>query len=276
MSVLDKLQRRFGRFAVPNVTIGLIACQAVVFVATLASTKPNVEEPLEQRLQLIPDRVMEGEVWRLATFVMMPPFGNIVCLLFGWYLFYLMGSALEGYWGAFRYNVYLLIGYLATVGVSFLVPDSPSSNAYLMGSVFLAFAFLNPDFELYVMFLVPVKIKWLALLTWIGYAWTMIFGGWLGRLLVLASVANFLLFFAGDIVQRIRSSQRRMARQAAQFGVKPPPYYHRCAVCGITDRTHPQMDFRYCSQCDGTHGYCQEHLRNHEHVNAGEAEKPRP
>jgi hypothetical protein len=246
-----------------------------VFVATLATAKPNGDETLEQRLQLIPDRVMEGEVWRLATFVMMPPFGNIICLLFGWYLFYLMGSALEGYWGAFRYNVYLLIGYVATVAVSFLVPDQPSSNAYLMGSVFLAFAFLNPDFELYVMFLFPVKIKWLALLTWIGYAWAVIFGGWLGRLLVLASVCNFLLFFAGDIVQRIRSGQRRMARQAAQFGVKPPPFYHRCVVCGITDRTHPQMDFRYCSQCNGTHAYCQDHLRNHEHVVTAEAEKPR-
>jgi hypothetical protein len=280
MNVLDKLQRRFGRFAVPNVTIGLIACQAMVFVATLASTKPDVEGAQEnrlgQRLQLVPEQVLAGEVWRLATFVIVPPFGNIVGLLFGWYLFYLMGTALEVYWGAFRYNVYLLIGYLATVGVSFLVPDQPASNAYLMGSVFLAFAFLNPDFELYIMFLVPVKIKWLALLTWIGYAWTMIFGGWLGRLLVLASVCNFLLFFAGDIVQRIRSGQRRMARQAAQFGLKPPPYFHRCVVCGITDRTHPQMDFRYCSQCNGTCGYCQDHLRNHEHVNAGEVEKPRP
>jgi hypothetical protein len=277
MSLLDKLQRRFGRFAVPHLTIGLIACQAMVFAAALATSKPGAhgldDNRLEERLVLIPNQVLAGEVWRLASFVIVPPFGNIVGLLFGWYLFYLMGTALENYWGTFRYNVYLIIGYLATVGVSFLVPDQTASNAYLMGSVFLAFAFLNPDFELYIMFLVPVKIKWLALLTWIGYAWTMIVGDWMARVLVVASICNFLLFFAGDIVQRIRSGQRRMARQAAQFGVKPPPYFHRCVVCGITDRTHPQMDFRYCSKCNGSHGYCQEHLRNHEHVSAGESPK---
>jgi hypothetical protein len=71
-------------------------------------------------------------------------------------------------------------------------------------------------------------------------------------------------------VYRIRTGQRRMARQAAQFTAKKPEYFHRCVVCGITDRTHPQMDFRYCSKCVGTHGYCMDHLGSHDHITAAE------
>jgi hypothetical protein len=268
MTLLDTLQRKFGRFAVPHVTVGLIACQVIVYLLAQGMPRPEGAEPVEMRLLLIPDRVLAGEAWRLATFLVIPPFGNVVCSFFFWYLFYLMGTALERSWGVFRYNVFLLIGYVATVGVSFLTPDLPSSNTFLEASVFLAFAYLFPDFELYIFFLLPVKIKWLALLTWISYGAVLVFGDWLSRLLVLASVCNFLLFFGKDIVQRVRTARRRMATQAARLTAREPAYYHRCAVCGITDRTHPKMDFRYCSKCAGNHGYCEEHLRNHEHVTA--------
>ena len=266
MSLLDTLERKFGRFAVPHVTAGLIACQVVAYIAVMVLTRPDAQEAPDQPLQLIPAKVLDGEVWRLATFLALPPFGNIICMLFFWYLFFLMGTALERTWGTFRYNVFLLVGYVATVAVAFIVPDQPASNAYLQGSVFLAFAFLYPDFELYIFFLLPVKIKWLALLAWIGYGWELLFGDWLTRLLVLASVCNVLLFFGKGIVQRVRTGRRRMAFQAARLSEKQPAYFHRCAVCGITDRTHPKMDFRYCSKCVGSQGYCQDHLREHTHV----------
>jgi hypothetical protein len=132
---------------------------------------------------------------------------------------------------------------------------------------------LNPDFPLYIFFVFPVKIKWLALFAWFGYAVMLIFGEWHSRLLVLASLANYLLFFGLDILERARAGQRRMARQAARFGVRDRPYFHRCTVCGITDRTNPQMEFRYCSQCAGDYGYCMDHLRNHNHVVATEKSK---
>jgi hypothetical protein len=224
-----------------------------------------------QALELIPARVLSGEVWRLATFLAVPPFDNIVGLIFSWYLFYLMGTALERTWGTFRYNAFLLVGYLATVGVAFLVPDQPASNGPLLGSVFLAFAYLYPDFEIYIFFLIPVKIKWLALIAWIGYGFELVFGEWLTRLLVLAAVGNFLLFFGKDIVERIHIGRRRMATQAARLAVRQPAYHHRCVVCGITDRSHPQMDFRYCSKCTGALGYCTDHLRAHEHITTDDA-----
>lgn len=142
MSLLDRLERIFGRFALPQVTIGLIVGQVVAYVAVVV--KPEVHD----RLVLVPDKVLQGEWWRLFSFLITPPGGLLLLVLFVWYLFYLMGTSLEEHWGTFRYNVYLLVGYLATVGVSFLVPDEAATNGYLMGSVFLAFAFLYPDFEL--------------------------------------------------------------------------------------------------------------------------------
>ena len=274
MSLLDTLERKFGRYGVPNVTAGLIACQVVLYLVQFALSRAG-GAPADLRLDLIPSRVLDGEWWRLATFLVVPPCGNLVCALFYWYLFYLMGTALERHWGVFRYNVYLLVGYgsavAASVGVSFLLGgDLPASNAFLGGSVFLAFAYLYPDFELYIFFLLPVKIKWLALLVWIGYFVVLIAGDPLARVLVLASVCNYLLFFGMDIWHRVRTGQRRMAIQAARFTAKEPAYYHRCVACGITDRTHPQMDFPYCSQCAGAHAYCADHLRNHEHATAAE------
>jgi hypothetical protein len=175
-----------------------------------------------------------------------------------------MGTALEGHWGAFRYNVFLLVGYLVTVAVSCITPFYPATNLFIGGSVFLAFAFLYPDFTLYIFFIIPVKIKWLALLTWIGYAYEILVGSWSTRLLVLASISNFLLFFGKDILWRIKTGNRSMVAQARQFTGKKKPF-HRCTVCGITDLSHPQMEFRYCSDCGGL-GYCKDHIFNHEHV----------
>jgi hypothetical protein len=270
MRFLDELERRFGRFALPNLTVGLVSCQVAVYGMALA--RPEIADSLT----LVPEKVLEGQVWRLATFLVVPPVGpapgalipgGLIILLFFWYLFYLMGTSLQSYWGAFRYNLYLLIGWMATAAVAFVDPSTPATNGFLQTSVFLAFAFLCPDFELYIMFLLPLRIKWLALLTWLGYGWTLIFSeGWLPRVLILASVCNFLLFFGHDIVLKIRYARRHMAAQANRFADNKPKAFHRCLVCGITDLTHPKMEFRYCSKCAGTSGYCTEHLHNHEHV----------
>jgi membrane protein implicated in regulation of membrane protease activity len=246
-------------YAVPNLTLGLIAAQVLVFV--LAMSRPAI---LSQAL-LVPELVLEGQVWRLISFVAVPPTMNLLFAFFFWYMFYLMGTALEGFWGAFRYNAFLLIGYLATVAVSFVSPETGSTNAFLEASVFLAFATVYPEFVFYIFFVVPVKVKWLAALQVLGYVYLFALNDWPVRLLLLASIANYLLFFWRDIIGRVRNSQRHMTAQVGRTTkVKQP--FHRCTVCGITDLTNPEMDFRYCTQCDGSHGYCTEHVRNHEHI----------
>jgi hypothetical protein len=264
MSFFQKLERFLRPIALPNLTLGLIVGQVLVFLT--AHARPD----LIGSIALVPQKVLEGEVWRLVTFLFIAPIGNVIFAAFFWYLFYLMGSSLEVFWGIVRYNLYLLIGLIATVAVSFLTPEEPASNGFLGGSVFLAFAFLNPDFEIYLFFLVPIRIKWLALLTWISFGVAMVIGHGSTRLQVSASVCNFLLFFAPEIWWRVRSARRRMALRARQFATPEKLYYHRCLVCGITDQTHPKMEFRYCSKCAGACGYCTDHLRDHEHVTTAE------
>jgi hypothetical protein len=259
MALLDRLERKLRRYAIPNVTLYLILGQALFFVVEMSGRR------LFDRVVLIPDLVLSGEWWRLITFLFIPPSASPIFIFFAWYIFYLMGSALEGHWGVFRYNVFLLVGYAMTVAVSFLMPFYPVTNLFIGGSVFLAFAFLYPEFQLYIFFILPVKIKWLALLTWIGYGYRLLVGPGSTRLVILASIGNFLLFFGRDIYWRMKTGKRRMAEQARQFTGKKEAF-HTCAACGKTDISHPQMEFRYCTDCGGL-GYCKEHIFNHEHVN---------
>ncbi len=258
MSLLNKLERKFGRYALPNVTLYLILGQVLFWVMAMAGRF------ILGRVVLVPELVVAGEWWRLLTFLFIPPASNPVFIIFAWYMFYLMGSSLEGHWGAFRYNIFLLVGYAVTVAVSFLFPDSAATNVFIAGSVFLAFAYLYPEFQIYIFFVLPVKIKWLALLTWIGYAYQLLVGPWSTRLLVLASISNYLLFFGRDIYLSAKVGNRRMVSQAREITGKREAF-HRCTVCGATDLSHPQMEFRYCPDCNGL-GYCMDHILKHEHV----------
>jgi len=274
MSLLNRLERWLGRFAVSNLSLWLVGGQ-VVFLALAMFGNFDLG-----RVALLPAAVVAGEVWRVVTFLFLPPVSVLsltgaVFLAFGWYMFYLMGSALEQYWGEFRFNLFIGAGWFLTVVASFLFPRAYSTNLFLAGSVFLAFAYLNPDFELLIFFILPVKIKWLALIQWLGYAYVLAVGTWADRTLVLASVGNFLLFFAKDMVQSIRSGRRRMAYRAQQFGAsgEEEEPRHRCRVCGRTELTNPELDFRYCSKCADEDCYCSEHLAHHVHTTAKDGTK---
>lgn len=257
MSLLDSMEKKLRRYAVPNVTLYLILGQVLFFVFRLSG------HFMLERILLVPGLVLWGDWWRLITFLFVPPLTNPIFAFFAWYMFYLMGNALESHWGAFRYNVFLLVGYVVTVAAAFLFPDVAATNIFIAGSVFLAFAYVYPDFQLYIFFIIPVKIKWLALLTWVSYAYQLIMGSWDTRLLVLASISNVLLFFGKDIFWRVKTGKRAMTAQARNLaGTREA--FHRCATCGITDLTHPAMEFRYCPECAGL-GYCKDHIFAHEH-----------
>jgi hypothetical protein len=262
MPLLTKIERLLGRFAIPNLSLYLIIGQ-IFFWGVALMTGFDLD-----RIALLPVAVLSGEVWRLLTFLLLPPPYSPVFIAFAWYLFYIMGSALEHFWGEFRYNAFIGLGWFLTAGASFLAPLDQASNLFLAGSVFLAFAYLNPDFVMMIFFILPVKIKWLALIQWLGYGYVLAIGPWSHRLAVLAATGNFLIFFAGDIVNQIRTGRRRMAHQAKVFAASPDEREarHRCRVCGKTDLSDPKLDFRYCSKCAGNQCYCPEHIFNHEHV----------
>jgi len=259
MKLLDRLDRLVRPVAIPNLTQILIAGQVFLFVAFLA------DNTLIQRAWLQWDQVIQGEVWRLLTFLFVPITTNPIWLFFALYIFYIFGTALEQIWGTLRYNTFLYLGALLTVASAAILPGYPVTGAFLEGTVFLAFATYNPNFELRLFFVLPVKVKWLAWIQAAIYTLSFLSGSWSVRLMVFASVGNYLIFFAPMVVQRGKNMVRRKQWEAKQVRVGDQPR-HTCAVCGINSNTHPNEDFRYCSKCDGEKAYCEQHLRNHEHV----------
>jgi hypothetical protein len=202
----------------------------------------------------------------------------------------MFGTTLERNWGAFRFNMFILIGWLANVIAAFaaaalvgsIALDAPivlqlaptaASNEFLYSSLFLAFARLYPDFILNLFFVLPIRIKWLALLAWIGYGYLIVRGPWMTRLLVIATIFNYLLFFGQQHWRELRHGQRRRAFQAKAKKSTVAPT-HQCRVCGLNSNDSPKTPFRYCSKCEGQACYCPEHIRDHEHVTA-EASAPK-
>jgi len=271
MNFLSRLEKYLGRFAISNLALYLVAGQLVLFVMALLGLFPVAE-----RLSFIPALVLEGEIWRVFSFVLMPFFVpnpetgisllNAVFIAFGWYIFWIMSSALEEVWGTFRFNLYLLIGLLATVAGGFLAYAlSPAlqviPNQFLYLSVFLAFAYLNPNFELLLMFVLPVKIKWLALIAWVFILLPVIAGPTAAdRISAIASVCNFLIFFGPEMVTRIKNIQRRREFERAT-AVQEDSAFHRCDACGRTDKTDPDKDFRYVTKDGESQCYCAEYLK---------------
>ena len=252
-----RLERKLGFLALPNLTLGVILVQAVAWVAM--QTNPA----LAQGLVLDPDLLRAGQWWRVFSFLLLPPASNPLWLFFAFYLLWLMGTALEREWGDFRYTLFWLIGWAASVALALLVPDGEVSNAYLTGSVFLAFAFLYPDFQILLFFVLPVKVKWLAAITWVFYLLALARGiaaaDWAGPAMVAAATLNFFLFFGGDVVQLVRRNHAHMRRKQEVLAASREPF-HRCSVCKKTDLTDPRMDFRYAQTPDGTRCFCEEHL----------------
>jgi hypothetical protein len=288
MSFRQKLEARLRRWAVSNPTAILIAGQ-VLFYLLAHVGNDQVGRFDIMGLLLLPGRVLEGEVWRLFTFLFYPPATTPVFVIFFWLLMYRFGTALEAIWGTYRYNIYLLIAYFATIIVSFVIWSIGGDSAvmfaqfsaiglshgaidvtgFIYGTLFLAFARLFPDYTINVMFILPVRIKWLALLAWIGYGFAFLAGNWAVKLIIAASLTNYALFLGREHIRDWKQGHRRRSFQARAAKVGKP--IHKCLVCGIDSENSPKTAFRYCSKCAGQCGYCPEHIQNHEHV-ASEAE----
>lgn len=240
--LLDKLERRFRRYAIHNLTAYLLVGQAICVVAAIA--QPGVIE----KMVLIPSKVLQGEVWRIISFAIAMPapstFFGMIFLFFYFYLFYLMGRALEQHWGAFRYNVYIFLGLVLTFAAAWLTPTQPTASIYVYTTIFLAFAYLYPDFTILLFMILPVKIKWLALLTWLMYGVMLLGGDWTQRAMIVAGVANFLVFFGPEIVGRVVRAERRRSQETEAIREAEKPF-HTCSVCGITDKIAPERQFRY-------------------------------
>jgi len=225
---------------------------------------------IESKLLLIPDLVTRGEIWRLITYIFIPPSASMLWIVFVLYFYYMVGNSLENEWGSFRFNLYYLIGMAGTT-IGAFITGIGATAVYLNLSLFLAFAYLFPNFELLLFFILPVKVKYLAWLNWAFLVYTVLFSSMPFKAAAVASVLNYFVFFGKDIFTRSRTN-RQVYYNRKSFRAEMPKDFtiHRCTVCGKTEKSDPKMDFRYCSKCQGDYEYCMDHLFTHNHVKVAE------
>lgn len=259
--LLARLERKLGRFAVERLTTFIVGGMAIVFV--LAYAKPE----LLGHLTLDPARALK-EPWRFVTYLFLPTSMQLVWILFSLYWTWLVGTNLENEWGAFKLNVYYLLGALGTTAAAWLT-GMPQANFWLNTSLFFAFATIFPNYEILLFFIIPIRVKWLALLTLalVGYAFI---GGDLGaRAAIAVAFGNYLLFFTGHLVRLARGQQLQMRQAVRRTSFRPPPERETkatsraCAICGA--RQEDGADIRVCSceKCGGPRELCLEHARSH-------------
>jgi len=256
--LLSKLERRFGRFAIHNLAAYLVALNGFVFVLALA--RPAFIDALV----FDPERVRRGEIWRVITFVFIPPSFSPIWIIFTLYFAWLCGMALESVWGAFRFNLFYLLGMLGTMAAAFILGQSMSSF-YLNTSIFLAFATLFPNYEILIFFILPVKAKWLGFLTFLTLAVSFGDGNTATRLAIGVAMANYLLFCHRPLWDAFRHGVARTGRDSRMRRFQAPPReYRTCKICGKSD-ADPQVDMRVCTcaKCGEPTSYCLEHARNH-------------
>lgn len=279
MNFLNKMERKFGRFAIHNLTKYIIGCYIIGYI--LMYLQPLTGVNLMGYLYLSPYHILHFQIWRLVSWILIPPsssniFFVVIMLLF----YYSLGSALERTWGAFRYNVYILGGMLFTVIGAFILyfiagPASiiyaPAFSTYYINlSIFLAFALSYPDMQVLFMMIIPIKIKWLAWLDAAYILYDLIRGNWAIRVVIIASLLNFIIFFlATRNFSRISPKEvhrRQQFQKAVHPKMTPGITKHKCAVCGRTEKDGDDLEFRFCSKCNGNYEYCQDHLFTHQHI----------
>ena len=292
MNQHNGLRRKLEKYAIPNLTLYLIICYGIGYLMQYLVPAGY------QYLMLDPFLVLKGQVWRLVTWILIPPdSSNLFFVLITLYLYYSLGGLLERIWGTYKYNVYLFSGLLFTIlgafvlcGYSVLMSAQPTmytglyllnngsavyfgqfSTYYINMSIFLACAASIPDVQVLLMFLFPIKVKWLGIVYGIILLVNCIQGGIATWIVVIFSLLNFLVFFlrskgkmhlsVGQI-KRQQEFHQKMRAAGQTKGITR----HKCAICGRTELDGDDLEFRFCSKCNGNYEYCQYHLFTHEHV----------
>ncbi len=293
MRPMSKFEKKFGKYAVSNLTTILIVCYLVGYI--LQYTYPTVLN----YLTLNPYQILfRGQVWRIVTWIVTPPsIGNLFTTLIMLYFYWSLGTTLERAWGTYRYNVYIFSGMLFTIlgsfvsmGISYLIHGELwpvmsqagslcFSTGYINMSIFLAFALTFPEMQVLLMFIIPIKVKWMGIVYGIMLVWEFLEGAKVftgavildvslfSRIAIVSSLLNFIVFFLSSRrllispkqVHRRQEFKREVHRGAAITK-------HKCAICGRTEETNPELEFRFCSKCNGNYEYCQDHLFSHKHV----------
>ena len=268
------------RFGIPNLMRVIVIGNAAVYILSMLTmyTNPAALDFLKFNL----NGLLHGEIWRIVTFIFYPSASSPLMLIISLYFYYWIGSTLEQQWGTAKFNLYYFSGMLLTVIGAILASLITGNNfisvagtTYVNLSMFLAFALLFPNTQVLLMFIIPVKMKWLAYidvgLFAVGIVRAILVQNWGGVILPVMALLNFLIFAWPTLQGWAQRQQYQHSRQAVNFKKavhqqqKQQGYHHKCAVCGRTDTDYPELQFRYCSKCVGYHCFCQDHIFSHVH-----------
>lgn len=273
---IDRFCALHPRLGIPGLMRYIVIANALIYAVSLFDRSGL----LLNTLAMDPAAVLHGQIWRLVTYVLIPTNGGfwlIISLMF----YYWLGEALERLWGSTRFTVYYVSGMLLTALAAILARfiDGISiplyGASYVNTALFMAYALTYPDAMVRIYFILPVKMKWLAILEAALFAIQVVryaaAGLWGMALLPIVALLNLFVFFSPALYHKadqIRAHNRKEAvqfRKAVREQQRQKGYNHKCEVCGRTDTEYPDLQFRYCSKCSGYHCFCEEHIFNHTH-----------
>ncbi len=257
MSLIDRLEYRFGRYAIPGLIRYVVIGTALVFILT------KLNPYLQPLLVLDRDAILHGEVWRLVTYIFIPRFGSffpdwLSAVLYIYYILWI-GNGLEESMGSFRFNVYYFMG-MAGITIAALFLGGDFAAALLNTSLLFAFAHTYPDEMIFFMYIIPLKARWIAWFTALGLIWGfLIIDSWSFRGSVLVALANYFVFFGPGIIEGAKMRQQVAERRRKFVAARAPETatLHECVVCHRTEASNPDIDFRVAR--DGQE-YCKDHL----------------
>lgn len=281
---MSKFEKKFGKYALKNLSLMLIMCYAVGYIIQLI----NPEFLL--LLTLNPYEILHGQIWRLFTWIIVPPDSLGLFTFIMLYFYYSVGTTLERTWGEYQYNVYIFSGMLFTILASFisvgvfyfmvgkeLAPENLQaalmytsltfSTYYTNMSILLAFAATFPSAQVLFMLIIPIKMKWMGIAYGVLLVLEFFQGGYFQKFAIGASLLTFGVFFLKSRNKIHMTPKQMKHRQEFKKEVRANTKItkHKCAICGKTDEMEG-VEFRFCSKCNGNYEYCQDHLFTHRHV----------
>ena len=276
---LAKMEMRFGKYAIRDL---MRYITGIYLAGTIIGLLPGAV--YYNYLSLDFSAIAKGQVWRLITFILQPygisSLGDIILLAIHVYFYLWIGRSLESTWGTFRFNVYYLSGIIFQILAGLLLyafTGIPYAGMffgleYVNDAMFLAFCILYPNVEVLLMFILPVKVKWIGIFYAVTVVLTiltnLVAGSWYLAAAIIVAILNFVLFYltTGNFKRKTPFEMKRKV----VYKVKSRPQHiakHKCAICGRTSETNPELEFRFCSKCNGNYEYCNDHLFTHTHIN---------
>ena len=290
---MKNLRRSFERYCyknrnkgIPNLMLYIALGTAVVYLMTVATNNTV----LYNLLCFHRESILRGQVWRLISYPLTFYHDNLLLMAIALFCYYSLGRAMENIWGTFKFNLFYFSGMLM-MDIWCMIFGGQADVAYLNLSLFLGYATMYPDSQFLLLFIIPVKAWIFALFDLALVVYGLLVYPFPYNFFSVISLANYFLFFGKDVLRIIPMSwranasrlSRRNKKQNASGGPRviifpkagsyeastatpKAPYTHRCTVCGRTDVSHPELEFRYCSRCKGYYCYCQDHISNHTHI----------